>query len=74
MKETSPVSDEHPDMGVVSYFDEEKAFPRSSTDTPPPPYENVVAPSTLLRERIVNLQCILLNTGSTVAIVFMNKM
>jgi hypothetical protein len=55
-------------------LDDEKGSPssRASTETPPPPYD-VVAPRATLREQVLNFQCILLNTFSTVTIVFMNK-
>ena len=56
--------------------DEEKALPRSSRksiDALRPPCADVTIAITSFRERFVNLQCVLLNTFSTVAIVFVNK-
>lgn len=56
--------------------DEEKALPRSfrtSADALPLPCDDGTIGITSFRERFINVQCVLLNTFSAVAIVFVNK-
>ena len=67
---------EEPTYTSTINVDQEKALPRSSrtsTDALRPPRDNGMIATTSFRERFINFQCVLLNTFSTIAIVFVNK-
>ena len=57
-------------MDVLMDPEKVLSLARSSTDVLP---QQSDVPRSMLRDQFVDFQCILLNTFSTVAIVFMNK-